>query len=98
MAQLQRTTTSATAAIAQAGLLNSLLTKLRPLILKKGLEVGAEYGLKGWHFGDVGEAGIPIDVSSRARACRSDSWIASERLLVFAEHRAGRREDRAAGA
>ena len=61
MAALQRTTTSARAAIAQAGLLNSMLQKLRPLILKKGLEVGAEYGLKGWHFGDVGEAGILID-------------------------------------
>lgn len=62
MATLQRTSTSTVGhTVAQIGFMNNLLQKLRPLILKKGIEVGAEYGLKSWSFGTVGSSGIPID-------------------------------------
>ena len=60
MATLQRTTTSF-GTVAQVGFINNLLQKLRPIILKKGIEMGAEYGLKAWSFGEVGSCGIPID-------------------------------------
>ena len=43
---LQRTMTSSVGSVAQIGFLNNLLQKLRPIILRKGIEVGAEYLLR----------------------------------------------------
>ena len=39
---LQRTITTSSGNVAQIGFLNNLLQKLRPIILRKGIEVGAE--------------------------------------------------------
>ena len=61
VATLQRTTTSSVGTVAQFGFLNNLLRKLRPIILRKGVEVGADYGLKAWSFGEPGISGIPIN-------------------------------------
>ena len=61
MDALQRTSTAVGGTVAQVGFLNKLLQKLRPLILRKGIEAGAEYGLKDWHFSDVLSDGIAID-------------------------------------